>query len=787
VTRIARARRLHVAGWTGPLVEDAEPDTVAGAGALDDGLNCFAQSGRRRLVRGGSRIALELSAVSGDDVTDVWGPFRYSASGAVVVGHVPDGPQHYLYALDDEMGFIAASEALSRGAMTWASATPARPLGVELFEKIYVVDGTTTATRQGMAVGVWAGGTWTVSQPTYDLDASGGSPGVLRAYCAEVFGGVLFVSGYDSESAPSSGSAPHLLRHSLLGTDPAAAGGFDANAYAIIGAKGQFIRAMKSGRTVLLVAKDSELYLISGAGRALPGWQYQIQPISNSLGAGCTNPYALDHAYGMWYGLGRVGPWRSDGGSVELLRAGRDRSWGRVQNLDLATVTAHPDRRQVWFGFHEVGRDDYETAPCTYWVWDIEREQWDVNQRTHRSFHYVGSVLQGAAVAPSSAPGAPVQDEDDGNFQFDTVEVTWTLTDATAQTEVWTRPASGGASSLYATIDAGVSRALIAGLAGATRYYVKLRNNLGGVTSEYSSETLVYTRLLPGRVAAGSTATTDTESARTIESLNVSDGATVTIDDNLSGGNEYTATYAAEPVGTRTASDTSPYGTAYNCATHHPDWPSAHDDALTTAAYQFTIGSPLPGEAAQDFSSGLLYETTLQVVFWPNQHGATYQFYTSTDGLSYTLRATQFAPTAGNPLAAMYFGMAVPTQGTKYYVKVRNSTTGSESSTVFMYTKLPAPATVAATSTGAGTPVVNVAVTPTQAGHKAYLYNADKTYEHTSAGTLTVSVNNFASTVGTCGQKDRYSVRTYNADWPAGFQYSAAVSDDVTNPCVVGS
>ena len=781
--RVAGARRLHVPGWTGPLIEDAEPDTVEGAGALDDGLNLMAQSGRRRIVRGGARVAQTFGDVTSNPVTNCWGPFRYTASGAVAVAHVPANSKHYAYALTDECAFVAATEALSRGDLSWNSATAGRPLAVELFEKVYFVDATESASRQGMSVGVWASGAWTVTQPTYDLDGSGGSPGVLRAYTAEVFNGVLFVSGYDSESAPSSGNAPHLLRHSLLGTDPSASGGFDPNAYAILGAKGQYVRAMKSGRTVMLAAKGSELYAISGFGRSLPGWQYQIQQVSNSLGAGCTNPYALDHAYGTWYGVGRVGPWRCNGDTVELLRAGRDRSWGRVQNVQLATVTAHPDRRQVWFGFHEVGRSGYAVAPCTYWVWDLEREQWDVNQRTNRSYHYLGTVLQGASVAPDGTPGAPAQDTDDSAFFPDAIEITFTPADTAAQTEVWYRNATGGASTLFATLADGLSRARLSGLSGSSQYYVKLRHSRSGVVSDFSNETLCYTRMIPNPVYAGTVATTDTETSRTVQIVNYTAGADVSVAANSGG---YSASYPTATFGTQSGSDASPFGTMYTADANHSAWPSGQQDVLSTVCYQVGVGTPTPPQPSQDLTG--LGETAIGVLFWPQAHGHTYRLEYSTPSLPFTFTdagVSYTSPAAGNALAPTSLGIGGLTAGVAYNVRLRDSTTASVSSVVTMYTKLPAPSVVAATSTGAGTPVVSVDVT-IGGSFKIHLYNADRSYENLSA-VLGSGTHNFATTAGTCGQRDIYYARTYSASWPLGYQYSDPASDTVDNPCLVGS
>jgi hypothetical protein len=450
-----RGRTLHVAGWTGPLVEDAEPDLVDGLGAVDDGLNWMARDGAKRIIRGGSASVLSLAAVSGQNISDVLGLWPWTPTGAFALAHAVTGSKHYGYALTDTPAFAlpvgAATEADSRLDLGWNSATPARPHAVELFEKLYIVDATEATTRQGMLSVSLSGGVLAVSTPTYDLDNSGGSPGALKGFAAEVYNGVLFVSGYDNETAANSGTAPHLLRHSLLGTDPASASGFHPDAYAIIGAKGQWIRALRAGRTSLLVAKEHELYKVYGQGRALGGWQYQIQQVNQTLGVGCTNPYALDHAFGMWYGIGRSGPWRSDGETVELLRAGRDRSWSKVDKLHLAQVRFYPERRQMVFAVYITGQPTYAVAPFEYWTWDMARDQWDVNQRYKRSFHMVNPVVQGATSAPSGIPGVPVQDftysaNVMGLHNLTTIvwgEFSFNAADLTAETEVWTCTASG--------------------------------------------------------------------------------------------------------------------------------------------------------------------------------------------------------------------------------------------------------------------------------------------------------------------------------------------------------
>ena len=606
--KIAGARTAHVPGWTGPLIEDAEPDAVDGKGALDDGANLVAQSAGRRVTRGGSRVAVTYAAVSSSAISDVLGVYPYTACGAVVAAHSTTGVRHYAYAHTDTLGWALTTEAASRTDLLWNSATAARPLGVELFEKLYIVDATESAARQGMAVAVFAGGAFTITVPTYDLDASGGSPGVLRGYAAEVFGGVLFVSGYDSESAPSSGNAPHLIRHSLLGTDPAASGGFDPNAYLILGSKGQYVRAMKAGRTVMMAAKDNELFLISGSGRALPGWQYQVQPVGNTIGAGCTNPYALDHAFGMWYGLGRTGPWRSDGSSVELLRAGRDRSWSRADRLQTAQVRLHPDRRQVLFNLYELGRPSYAVAPFQQWVWDLDRERWDLSQRYARSFHWLGTVTQGSTVAPSGIPGAPSQDMVYA-FAYDAIEGTLVPADATASTEVWTRTASG-TSALWETLGVGRTRFRLTGLAASDTRYVKVRHSKSGAVSDFSSETLCYTRLRAPFLVAGSESTTDTETQRAITTAPFHGGAALAV---TTTGASYSASWAAEPASIRTDYDTTPATVLelYSGITTEILWPSGHQASASGQMYQVAGGSATPATPVQSLSIVPLVEDTI--------------------------------------------------------------------------------------------------------------------------------------------------------------------------------
>lgn len=806
-----RARPKHISGWTGPLYEEAEPDAVdpeiAGVGVLDDGLNWIARDGGRRVLRGGSAVALTLAAVSGQAISDVLAGFPFSPTGAVLVAHTSGGSKHYAYAINDTPAFAldtaTPTEAESRLDIGWNSATKARPVGVELFEKMYLVDASESTTRQGLVAVHVSSGTWTLVSPSYDLDASGGSPGVLRAYAAEAYNGVLFVSGYDNESAPNNGTAPHLVRHSLLGTDPSdASNGFDPDAYAILGAKGQWVRAMKSGRTVMLVAKEHELYRISGQGAGLPGWQYQIQQVGQTVGAGATNPYALEHALGMWYGWGRTGPWRSNGENVELLRGGRDRSWRRTTNHHLAAVRYHPERRQVLFGVVETGLAS-TSAINRIWKWDLERDQWDVNdQYGTRTFHHLFTITQGITAAPSGIPGAPVQDFDYNAKQFGftggnvfLAEFTFTTADTGAMTEVWARLASG-TSALQTTKSEALTRVILPLLSGTEPTYVKLRHLKSGVYSDFSTEAVLYPALRQPYLAVGETTIHDPISfPRTVPSLAInSQGVGMVPNGNLevdSAGGTFAVTYLNDAGSLHQDTDTTvPNSETYTAELTNPAWPASIDAGpLGSAHMTLPNGALHVPNPAQVFYPPPANATSITLRFWPPKHGVTYDVKYALDGSgSFTTHGTITSAADGQPLAALEYTITGLTAGTKYDIVVEDPAggIGSTSSFVDMWTMLPPPTSVTVTSNGSGTPVVAIDVDVPIAGKTVRVYNKDNSYDQAHASQPS-GVQTYNSTVGTCGEKDEYFVRLHDATWPEHMRYSTAVSDTVDNPCAVGS
>jgi hypothetical protein len=786
--RLKGARTKHVPSWTGPLIEDAEPDVIDGVGALDDGVNVMARTGGLREVRGGSSALLTLADVAGNAIDNVLGIFPYTATGIAVVAHSSAADKHYAYGLTDEPDFVTGTEATSRADMGWNIADPARPLGVELFEKLYVVDARITAARQGMAVLVYTGGAWSLSIPVYDLDGSGAGTAVLRAYSAEVFNGVLFVSGYDSETG---GDAPHLVRHSLLGTDPAAAGGFDSRAYAIIGAKGQRVQAMRSGRSVMLVAKDNELYQISGTGRGLPGWQYGIQQVTNAVGAGCTNPYALDHALGYWYGMGRAGPWRSDGSSVESLLPPRRRSWRQLDLLELAFVRYHADRRQIWFGVPQPSVSGYVSAPNVAWIWDIDREQWDVNQRTGRSFHLVQGIAQSPEL-PAAPPSVVAQSWSYGEANADGLAYMWgtfTAGDNFAETEVWGQ-VSGSAYALQATLPAGVKRFRVVHGVGQEPWIlqVKLRHLRNGAYSEFTVDVPFYSPIrppllqtwwrgvtpplttLPRRYqlvvnSANVTAYLDSDPARFSDTFAITTPAVVSVDEMPAGSGE-----------------------EFEAVAERADWPISHRESVVSVAHVGGAsfdGSQVCEPRQSYYTAGKPELTTIEVTWQPGGYSKTFylEYRVLGSGSAFTIAATRIEPAFTTqelePIVTTVTGL---TAGTRYEFRVRNNSSVT-SAGVTMYTALPAPTFTSATTAGAGTPDVDLDISVPQAGHGLRVYNAAQTYDNLTASASAGS-NLLNSTAGVCGTGDRYFARTYDANWPADFRYSSAATADIVDPCV---
>lgn len=497
MTKLTRAQTRDVAGWTGGVREESEPALAIsqdGAGRLRAGENFVHQSGLRLVRRGGTvrRLAFVLNSIS-----DLLHVSPFSPTGGLVVSHSVLNERHYAHAITEDGAHAlpvgAGTEVGSRTLLPteWNDAAPARPQVVELFETAFVADGSAGTPKPLLSVQV-SGGALVAAPVSADLDGNAVT-GLLRPAGIAVHASVLFAWGWEDEAI---GRAPHVMRHSYLGRNPRDVTAWDPNAQAILGAHGQPIRAARSGQGVLLVAKESELYRLTGTPDALPGWQFGVQQIDNSRGAGCAGPLALDMADNAWYGIGRAGPWRCDGASVELLRTGRSRSWSAVGDLARAYVVHHPRRRAVCFGFVEPARG--AGAPTVQWWWDLDRDCWMPNQRPGTRVHMAASVAP-AGVAVSSAPSALRQVLNNGAFQRTTLQLTWTLGRPDQATEVYLRSETTAAQ-LVGTVPAGVPGVILRDLPPGVIRYASVRH-VGAQPTEFSAEVPVYTAVPSPRLA----------------------------------------------------------------------------------------------------------------------------------------------------------------------------------------------------------------------------------------------------------------------------------------------
>lgn len=786
--RLRRASQVHVVGHTGGVVEYAEPSVVdprrLGVGTLFKAVQLISSSGGRLSVRGGSRVVTTFADVSGDAISDVLGGFAFSPVGVIVVAHSADASEHFLYALRAaDMQFAlpsgAETESGSRAVMGWATATPGRPVAVEYFEKLYIVDASRTSRRDLTVVSIVAGAL-SIANPDHNIDTPGAAVGPIQAYTIAAYNGVLFIAGYDSEAG---GQEPAMLRHSFLGKDPSASDGFDRDAYALIGAKGVAITAMVPGNSILLVAKESELYRITGTPKAFEGWHFGIAPLDNTLGLGATNPHALCHAAGWFYGIGSAGPWRCDGNRVELLKRGRDSGWGLVQNsLDLATVTWHPERRRVLFGFCLV----VDTAPEYFWQWDVDREQWDSDVAYPSRFHQTRALESNVALA-NEAPSALAQSFSFADFRADRLVGTFEPASSAAKTEVWLRHASLG-SVQVATLDEGIARFTIDSVALGIDLkfevcFVRLRHLQSGVWSDFTGEVEFYPRLRPPPISAVS------GSSRTVSIENYADNS---LQQNLEGqsdGDTWSPTFTDAPVGSNSAATSQPNLEIYQAWIEQPAF-SGHDasELNELALSAWPLGGTAPGAPRQDWAKDLELDA-IHVLWSPNDWSRTYQLqYRKTGTADPFVTAVSYASPA-NPgnLLSQRLTISGLDPSTKYDVKVISAGI-SDSATVVMYTKLEAP-TIAVAQGGLTTPDVDITVTvPASAdGRDVRVYSASNV-----AGTPNYSQLNAAqsagahvynSTAGTCGVRDEYFACMVDSSWPAEWTHSDAVSDVIDDPC----
>lgn len=489
-----RTNAIPIPPWLGGVVEETDPKLLK-PGSIADGENFVPQRAPRLAVRGGSRIMLTLSDDAGTpaELSHVLGCVPKPATGAVLIGWSAGTTKHYAYSVTSDMAFAGASQALSRTAFpaSWNRATPARPVVATLFEKLFVADATVAyAARNPLAV-VDILTPPGITVPTFAFVPGGAAAGGLFAYCCEEYNNVLFIAGYGDEET-GTGDDPALVRHSFLGQAPDAAAGFDKDAYNTIGSKGDRVTAMKKGRGLLVIAKANELYRLTGAGRAYPGWQYQVEGVHNTQGVGIENPLALEHAEGFWFGIGKQGPFRTDGYEVDPLSGPRQRTWASIDQLGQAWVRYHPERRVVLFGVHVSQGAPDATYPWVLLVWDCDRSVWQPNWKlagTPRFF--VGQAIASSTmIGPTGPPTAP------NSTAVNTSGWTanWTAGDATAETEYWEQAQPAGAWVLKDPVLApAVTARGVNTATNHTAYKWRVRHRKNGIYSPFSAEVAVQT------------------------------------------------------------------------------------------------------------------------------------------------------------------------------------------------------------------------------------------------------------------------------------------------------
>jgi len=386
---------------------------------------------------------------------------------------------------------------------------------------------------------------WSIGTPdtTSQYVITPGIPQEIQPYCLETYNNVLFIAGYGDEAA-SNQDRPEYLRHSFLGRSPSmslalgdVADGFDKDAWNIIGAKGQRITAMKQGRGLLLVAKANELYRISGAGRAYPGWQYATEMVMNTSGFGCANPNALCFAEGYWYGIGAAGMFRTDGFDVKPMVGPRKQDFLALDNLASTFCFYHPDRRVVLFGVHPQG-----TTPATYpwvlWQWDVERERWqpDWVQSTATAYAH-GNVIPTTSVAGATAPPSAPSTTGVTTTGY---TANWTVGDATAPVEFWQMDATL-TWVLKATLAANTATYPVTGNPSHVQYQWKVRHVKNGLYSAYTAPQTVKTL-----IAAPTASVAGTPPNQNVTIFNNANGTPVNIFLYVVGGGLYTSWFTQQ-------------------------------------------------------------------------------------------------------------------------------------------------------------------------------------------------------------------------------------------------
>jgi hypothetical protein len=357
---------------------------------------------------------------------------------------------------------------------------------------------------------------WSIATPdtTSQYAVTPGVAQEIQPYCLETYNNVLFVAGYGDESAGNA-DRPEYLRHSFLGIAPSnslalgdISDGFDKNAFNIIGAKGQRITAMKQGRGILLVAKANELYRISGAGRAYPGWQYATEMLMNTSGFGCANPNALCFAEGFWYGIGAAGMFRTDGFlRVEPMTGPRKADFLALDFLANAFCFYVPDRRGVLFGVHPQGTTPAQ-YPYEFWFWDTERERWqpDWILATPTAFFHGANIPTTSVNGPTAPPNTPSTT----NVTTTGYTAHWVNGDPNAQTEFWQLDTTN-TWVLNSTQAAAINSVAITGNLSHAQYQWRVRHVKNGLYSAYTTALIVQELIAPPVLADGGSAGPNSE------------------------------------------------------------------------------------------------------------------------------------------------------------------------------------------------------------------------------------------------------------------------------------
>lgn len=491
-----RANARPIPPWVAGLIEETDPKILA-PGTISEGENLVPEKAPRLATRGGSRVMLTLhDDAGGAELSHVCELMPKSTTGAIAVGWSSGTTKHYAYAVTSDMALAGASEALSRTPFpaTWNRASVARPVLAELFEKLYCCDATVLYSTRNTLVSIDRAIAPTIAEPTFAF--AGGAAQALRPYCLEEYNNVLFIAGYGDEGGGGADDDPALVRHSFLGQDPGGANGFNKDAYNTIGAKGDRVTAMKKGRGLLLIAKANELYRLEGAGRGYPGWQYQVQGVSNTQGLGVENAFALEHAEDLWFGIGKQGPFMSDGFSAESLVGPRQKTWRGLDQLGVAFVRYHPERRLILFGVHQVSGAPDSTYPWIGLAWDLTRRVWQPNWRVAGSttkFFSMRAIATTTAAGPGAPPNTPVTSAVTGEGWT----ASWTNGDGTAETEYWEQEVFGTWVLKQAYAAGITTTGVLAGRKSHLAHNWKVRHRKSGVPSQYVADQLVKTLLAP--------------------------------------------------------------------------------------------------------------------------------------------------------------------------------------------------------------------------------------------------------------------------------------------------